>query len=324
MYTLKEGISVLICAHNSSEKLKQTLTHLANQQVDENILWEVIFVDNASTDQTKNNAKKIWCEIGSVVPMHFFDEPRKGKDRAIDLGLSKAQYSYVIICDDDNWLCDTYINQAYHTMKDNPEIGILGGQSVAVFESTPPEWFSLYQKYYAIGKQNIVTGEIQHYWPKYRFLWGAGAVINMQAYSYLKECGFTRILTSDRYPKVARSEDVELCFAIWLAGYKVWYKNELLFHHYIPSDRLQWSYLMNIMKQGTSAIHYLLPYQIFIFARDKYRPTSSLWTKYIGYHSNKLLKLIFSFRNLNVLFRLFRDRHVENDYYFKRARKKCI
>jgi glycosyltransferase involved in cell wall biosynthesis len=319
MQNLNNGVSILICTYNGSKNLEQTLIHLVNQHVDDNIPWEVILIDNGSTDQSKETAARTWNDQGCPVPLRLFDEPKKGKDIAIDFGLSKVQYKYVIVCDDDNWLCDTYVQHAYYTMKNNPEIGILGGKSVAAFESNPPQWFFSYQIYFAVGEQGLVNGEIQHYWPKYRFLWGAGSVINMEAYFFLKSKGFSRILTVRKYPKVARSEDVELCFAIWLAGYKVWYQKELVLQHYISNDRLQWSYLMKVISQSVSSMHYLWPYQIFIFAGNKYNPTASLWLKHVWYHLKELLKNYRSFNNIKILLRLLIGRHIEDHYYFKKA-----
>src|SRR5574337_1960692 len=269
MYKLIDGISVLICTNNGTKKLRQTLTHLANQKINKNIYWEVIFIDNGSTDDSKEVASRLWKELKCPIPFNVFEERHLGKDIALDLGLSKCSYRYAIICDDDNWLSNTYLETAFDIMKANPSIGILGGKSVAVFESDPPHWFATYQGYFAVGEQNIVNGEIQYYWPEQRFLWGAGSVINMEAYMLLKFNGFSRILTARKYPKLSRSEDVEFCYAIWLAGFKVWYNGHLVLHHYISKERLKWTYLMKVSKLSISSFHYLRPYKIFIFAGNK-------------------------------------------------------
>ena len=46
------GVSIVICCHNSAKLLPRTLEHLRAQEVDSTIPWEVIVVDNASTDNT--------------------------------------------------------------------------------------------------------------------------------------------------------------------------------------------------------------------------------------------------------------------------------
>src|ERR1700744_2439989 len=166
------GISILICTHNGQKNLPETLKHVAAQKVSADLQWEVMLVNNASIDDTVATALKIWDEYKSI-PLVIIDEKKPGKDKAVDAGLYNAKYRYVIICDDDNWLNDDYVQTAYTIMEQDPAIGILGGKGVPEFEVEPPDWFFNYQVYYAIGDQHIVSGNVKHYWPKYNFIWGA-------------------------------------------------------------------------------------------------------------------------------------------------------
>jgi len=54
------GVSVIICCYNSANKIKNVLKHLEEQKGTELIPWEVIVVDNASSDYTFEVAKKSW------------------------------------------------------------------------------------------------------------------------------------------------------------------------------------------------------------------------------------------------------------------------
>jgi len=51
------GVSVIICCYNSVKRLPVTLAHLKSQVVFGQIPWEVIVIDNASTDRTAEVAK---------------------------------------------------------------------------------------------------------------------------------------------------------------------------------------------------------------------------------------------------------------------------
>ncbi len=84
------------------------------------------------------------------------------------------------------------------------------------------------------------------------FLWGAGAVINREAYFQLRAAGFSRIITYEKYPQIARGEDIELCVAIRLAGYKICYNEELHFQHFISKPKLTWKYLTRLAKEGAA------------------------------------------------------------------------
>ena len=54
------GVSVIVCCYNSAERLPETLKYLSMQNVPENMPWEIIIVDNNSTDSTNDVAMEIW------------------------------------------------------------------------------------------------------------------------------------------------------------------------------------------------------------------------------------------------------------------------
>src|SRR5690349_3890945 len=120
-----KGVSVIICTYNGAERLPQTLKHLAAQQVDKEIRWEIILVDNASTDNTAEVARHCWNGSSRNVPIQIFSHPIPGKTGAMQLGFTKANYDYLLICDDDNWLAANYVQLVYEIMSTMPEIGAL-------------------------------------------------------------------------------------------------------------------------------------------------------------------------------------------------------
>jgi glycosyltransferase involved in cell wall biosynthesis len=247
MRILQPGVSVLICTHNGARNLPATLAHLSGQQVRPSVPWEIILISNASTDDTVEVAGQLRDGFPAGIPFQVVLEDQPGKDRAVDRGLALAQYQFVLICDDDNRLCESYVQRAFDVMIANPVIGMLGGKGIPVFESTPPAWFGDVANYYAVGPQNQESGEVT---TSKGFLWGAGAVINLNAYHRLLGNGFERIITFADYPHIARGEDIELCLAIKLAGYKIWYDEQLTFGHYISKDKLSWAYLVRLVREG--------------------------------------------------------------------------
>jgi len=53
----KLGVSVCICSYNSERTVKKCLSYLSKQKVLRNRKWEVLLVDNGSTDKTNGIAK---------------------------------------------------------------------------------------------------------------------------------------------------------------------------------------------------------------------------------------------------------------------------
>jgi glycosyltransferase involved in cell wall biosynthesis len=50
--SLLNGISLVICTFNGASRLKPTLEAIFNQEDQHQIPWELIIIDNASTDET--------------------------------------------------------------------------------------------------------------------------------------------------------------------------------------------------------------------------------------------------------------------------------
>jgi glycosyltransferase involved in cell wall biosynthesis len=318
------GVSVIVCSYNGATNLPATLHHLCRQLVKPKVLWEILVINNASTDNTFDVAKKVLSEYNPEVPYFVLDEPRPGKNNAVDTGLRLAKYRYVLICDDDNWLAHNYVQTAFDIMQANPQIGMLGGKGIPEFEGKPPIWFGTFQNYYAVGQQNPESGEVS---TSKGFLWGAGAVINKAAYQRLIEAGFKRIITYERYPRLARGEDVELCLAISLTGYKIWYSNSLVYRHFIGKDKLDWNFLLRLTREGGLAGPLVRPYQELIRARKQGYANVPTWVSWLWKRnkrgadlSNALLLQMRNRKDGDLIYQKRLARH----YYFLGLLNVCV
>lgn len=239
------GISIIVCCYNSAERLPETLKHLALQQVSSAVNWEVILVNNNSTDATTQVAKTTWNNLGVKVPLIVVNEVQPGLAFAREKGIAQATYDILLWCDDDNWLCDTYIQTAFNIMEQNMQIGALGGWCEATFETDKPNWFDDYAKYFAVSKQGRRSGDITY---KKGCLYGAGMVTRKSHAEELHIHGFTQILKGRTGGDLSSGEDTEYCFALRLLGYKIWYDDRLYFKHFMVNERLSLDYVSRLRK----------------------------------------------------------------------------
>ncbi len=253
-----KGVSVVICSYNGAQRLPPTLEHLSRQKVDSAIPWEIVLVDNASDDNMAALAKKQWDTTGNSVPIRMVSHPIPGKTGALQLGIEKALYDYLVICDDDNWLASNYVQLVYEIMNQHLGIGALGGKSSPAFETMPPKWFERAGSAYATGLQHEETGPLYNNW---EVLWGAGMVLNREALNKLNSSGFKYLLTTKRGKTIVSGEDDEVCYALKLIDYKVWYDSRLELQHFIPAYRLTENYLKRLMYGSATAILACEPYQ---------------------------------------------------------------
>ncbi len=246
---MQKGVSIIICSYNGRNRLVETLSHLATQKSECPV--EIILVDNNSSDSTKSFADDWWKKNGTVsIQYSSFLQPIPGKSYAQELGYSKAKYEYLLICDDDNWLCEAYVQSAFEIMERHQQIGALGGWCEAEFEGEKPEWFDSYAKYFAVSKQGTESGDITH---KKGCLYGAGMVIRKSHWLQLNDRGFSPLLTCRKGDSLSSGGDTEYCYALRLLGYKIWYDENLYFQHWMPEGRMSLLYIQRIRKAMSEA-----------------------------------------------------------------------
>nr|WP_321223009.1 glycosyltransferase [uncultured Psychroserpens sp.] len=237
------GISVILCCYNSANRLPKTLSYLAAQEVSNSIPWEIILVNNNSSDNTVESASSIWKQLGEPVIMHIVDETNPGLSFAREKGMSVAKYDAFLFCDDDNWLHKDYVQIVYATFNENSKIGALGGWSEAVFEADKPEWFDVFAGNFAVGKPVPATGLLDK---ANQFIYGAGLALRKSAIQKLKSRGFKNILTDRKGKQLSSGGDVEFIYGLKLIDVPIMFSEKLFFYHFMPESRMHWDYLLKL------------------------------------------------------------------------------
>lgn len=253
---MKPGVTVVVCTHNGARLLPETIRHIAFQHVRPEIPWEIIVVDNASTDNTSEVVRSEWAKYGKLTPMTLLFQPKKGLVHARETGIKEAHYEYILFCDDDNWLSQGYVQLAYELMTDNLSIGVLGGHGELTFEEPPPLWASGL-KAFASGPQAKKSGKVRH-----NAVYGAGCVARKAALNKLYKAGYKPMLTDRKGQSLSTGGDYELCYAIALAGFDIWYDDRLRFMHFMPAKRITWDYCTRFFKDGAQSFEVLIPYRV--------------------------------------------------------------
>ena len=242
---ISKGVSVVICCHNSASILPQTLINICRQQTSSVINWEVVIIDNKSTDNTYQISEKILIENACPVPYKILKQPELGLSYARKMGLDNSEYEYILFCDDDNWLKENYIETGFSILESDDKIGALGGESEAVTDHPVPDWFEEHKRNYSVGKQSDNQGDISN---GHGVLWGAGMFVRKTALNDLYRNGFYSLLTDRKGKQLSSGGDIEKCFALRLAGWKIWYDERLKLKHYITKERLRWDYLRKLSR----------------------------------------------------------------------------
>jgi glycosyltransferase involved in cell wall biosynthesis len=136
---MSTSYTVIICTYNRSEVLPRALEAINGLEAPAGKSWELIVVDNASTDATAAVVKDFGAR--SEVPVRYIREEQLGLSFARNTGIAAAQGEVVAMTDDDamprsDWL--VRIDDAF-TIYD---AGIVFGPVRPAWEGAPPRWFS--------------------------------------------------------------------------------------------------------------------------------------------------------------------------------------
>jgi glycosyltransferase involved in cell wall biosynthesis len=252
----QKGISIIICCYNSQDTIEQTLSHILNQKDAETIEQEIIVVDNNSSDNTLSIAKDMQSKHDGI---RILSESRQGLSYARITGYLNSNYEYLLYCDDDNYLDDTYITNAFKTIDEDESIGVLGGKGFPIFESEPEPRIMPFLSQYAVGPQAVLSGDITH---TKGYTYGAGMIIRKAAFDLIIERGFKFQSTGRKGKILSGGEDIELCNAIALCNYKIWYNEQLIFQHCLKKNRLTWMYLKQMNRGSGYSVPFIMGYSL--------------------------------------------------------------
>jgi glycosyltransferase involved in cell wall biosynthesis len=236
------GVTVALCCYNSATRLPETLSHL--KQVQTSVPWEVLIIDNASMDGTAEVAQAHWG-VSSPGPMRIVREPQAGLSHARQRAFAEACYDIVSFIDDDNWVSPNWVQSVSDLLGANAQAGVCGGLIEAACEVSPPPWFKDYAIDYAIGKQGRTEGDNTKF---HGFMWGAGMSVRKSAWQGLVAKGFRPALTDRKGSQLSSGGDTELCLALRLAGWRLYYSSQIKMQHFIPAFRLDWRYLRRMYR----------------------------------------------------------------------------
>jgi len=281
------GVSVLICCHNSGTRLPETLRHLAAQKVPGDIPWEVVVIDNASTDDSAHVAQKCWPE-NHPAPLRVVTETQAGLSHARIRGIAEARHEIISFIDDDNWTAADWIKRVATIFTNYPKVGACGGRIEAVCEITPPDWFELVKLHYAVGSQHSQSGDITD--SSGTLLCGAGLSLRTAAVKKLLAEGFAFTLSGRKGNRLSMGEDTELCFAIRASGWRFWYDDDLILQHFIPKERLRWDYVIRLIRGLGEASAFFVLYLIALNAPPHNRRPA--WKKSWSFQLLKTLQQI--------------------------------
>jgi glycosyltransferase involved in cell wall biosynthesis len=139
-------LSLVICTRNRAAQLAQTLKRVSAMQ--SRLKWELIVVDNGSTDRTS----AVVAEYAATCdhPVQLIVQPGRGVSSAKNAGWQSAKAAIVVCIDDDCYPEQDYFDSIFACFLKDPKLGFVGGRillhdptdrRITIQESLEPVFF---------------------------------------------------------------------------------------------------------------------------------------------------------------------------------------
>ncbi len=262
--------TVILCTYNRCQSLAKALDSLAVQILPDSIEWEVLVVDNNSTDQTH----EVCASYSQHHPGRFryLFEPRQGKSHALNAGIRDARGDVLAFTDDDVTVEPTWLRDLTTALHAGQCVGA-GGRTLPDRMFSPPRWLPLQDRYalgpLAVFDPCLAAGEINE--PPF----GNNMAFRKQAF---EKYGFFRTDLGPCPGSEIRSEDTEFGRRLLDGGERLRYEPSAVVYHAIPESRVQKKYFLawwfdkaraDIQESGTEteAKLYVAGIPLYLFRR---------------------------------------------------------
>ena len=227
-------ISIIVCTYNRADMLRGALASLYDLATDGEFSYEIVVIDNASTDATPASIATAAAE--SDAPLRGVHEPQKGVVAARNRGVREARGRWIAFFDDDQIADPRWLAELYRGAKAK-DCRVVGGavrllMPADVERALHPTVRMLLGESYPASEPRIYGGRLTP---------GCGNL--MIERSVFDEVGTFHTAID------GRGEDTDLFERIERAGIESWYFPGAIILHLTPADRLTEAYLVSLSQK---------------------------------------------------------------------------
>jgi glucosyl-dolichyl phosphate glucuronosyltransferase len=237
---MRMNVTVILATHNRVHGLPGTLHELAASRVPNSVEWEVVVVDNNSTDGTREVVEDFCGRFPGRFRYVF--EPRPGKSYALNTGVREAKGAVLAFMDDDVRVDASWLANLTAPLACTKWSGA-GGRTLLAEPFTPPNWMSGHGSHSLLGILAAVfdLGPEQHQLDQPPY----GANMAFRREMFVKYGLFRTDLGPSPDRDVPRpNEDTEFGRRLMAAGELLLYQPSAVAYHPVQKNRVQRSYFL--------------------------------------------------------------------------------
>ena len=228
-------ITVIISTYNRSEMLAGAIES-ALEQESQGVSYEVIVVDNNSTDKTREVVEG-YIERGHENLRYVF-EAKQGVSYARNTGIAKARAEIIAFADDDVRVAKDWVAKIKHVFDLHPDIDCIGGKVLPRWENEPPRWLTR-DHWMPLALQDYGDEPVTITADNKLCLVSANLAFRSEAF---EETGLFELELQRVKSSIGSMEDAELLERFWRTGRKSLYVPDLIVVTDVPAERMTKSY----------------------------------------------------------------------------------
>jgi glycosyltransferase involved in cell wall biosynthesis len=229
-------ITVILCTYNRCGLLAAALESVVHSQIPEAIAWEILVVDNNSSDRTREAVEVFSSRYPGRVRYLFV--AKQGKSNALNAGIEAANGEVLAFVDDDVTVDPMWLQHLTWPLLDGKWAGS-GGRIFPQWDAPPPRWLAP-QGWPVSGPlvyfdRGTEAGELKES--------PVGANMAFRKEMFTKYGGFRTDL-GPRPGSEVRNEDSELARRLLAGGERLYYEPSAIVYHVITPERLNRRYFL--------------------------------------------------------------------------------
>jgi glycosyltransferase involved in cell wall biosynthesis len=202
--------------------------------------FEVIFVDNNSTDNTKEVYAQ-WRQTNTNGQFTFISEMQQGASFARNTGAAIAKGEWVCFMDDDAVATTDYVKNIIKHIQDQPFIVGFGGRIIPKYIPGEPKWMSYYVSS-LVGNFDYAPTACAFENGKYPL--ESNMIVKKSVYDQIG--GFNVNLPGVVGTLRIGGEGKELFYKIIALGHTIYYDPSICVHHVVEVKKLTSEYMYRV------------------------------------------------------------------------------
>jgi glycosyltransferase involved in cell wall biosynthesis len=228
-------VSVVISTYNRCDLLPDALEAVLSQKTD-GVRYEIIIVDNNSTDRTRNVVEPFAAR--SDGKLRYIFEGRQGLSYGRNAGINNARAPIIAFTDDDVRVAPDWVKQIKLAFDAHPDADFVSGKILPRWEREPPRWLT---------REHWTPLAITDHGDKPFYVDAKNPLCLIGASLAFRRAVFDRIgLFAPDLQRVkdgiGSTEDHELQLRLWYAGGRGMYVPEIVVYTDVQAERLEKSY----------------------------------------------------------------------------------